>query len=171
MGLTALQLAVPAVDPILDALRPQLPAGATVLDPAHISFGYPWLPPDAARAIADDIADIVASQPSFEVELFGPRRFDPDARGRVTVWLEPHPRAQIDALQDTIAAVSGHHPTAFTPHCSVFRVRHAIDAGPLEAVARVFVPIRVRLDVVELHVQQRGGWRRERRMPLGRPSA
>ena len=79
---SALQLAVPAVDPLLDDVRPLLPDGATVLDPAHISFGYPWLEPATALAVIDDVGEVLARQRPFDVTLLGPRRFGPDRGGR-----------------------------------------------------------------------------------------
>ena len=86
-GVTVLQLMVPAVDPELDDLRPDLPAGSAVMDPAHISFGYPWLDPDAGRAALDDVEAALAREGPFDVELAGPRRFPPDRDGRVMLYL------------------------------------------------------------------------------------
>ncbi len=169
-GLTALQLAVPAVDPLLKDLRSSLPAGSTVFDPAHISFGYPWMEPSAGRAAIEDVARALAREAPFDVELAGPRRFPPDGNGRVTVWLEPYPAAAIHALNWVIADASGHDVDDFTPHCSLVRLARDVDPEPVERSVRPHLPLRARLDRVEFHVQASNGWTLERSMPLGTPS-
>ena len=163
---TALQLMVPAIDPLLEALRPQLPEGTAVLDPGHISFGYPWLDPDAGRAVLDDVAAALAREGPFDIELDGPRRFSPDARDRVTVYLEPAPAAAVRALSWVIADASG-RDIDFTPHCSLVRLPPGLDPGPFERLVRPHVPLTARLDRVEFSVQTDAGWTTERVMPLG----
>lgn len=166
-GISALQLAVPAVDPLLDDLRSMVPAGSTVLEPAHISFGYPWMDPSTGRAAIDDVAKALAREAPFDIELAGPRRFEPDSNGRVTVWLEPYPAAAIHALSWVIADASGHEIDDFTPHCSLVRLPPGVDAGPLERLVHARLPLRARLDRVEFHTRDEGGWRLERSLPLG----
>lgn len=167
-GLSALQLMVPAVDPVLDDLRPQLPDGAAVMDPGHISFGYPWLDPDAARVVLEDIEAALAREGPFDVELSGPRHFPADAAGRVTVYLAPQPEAAIQALSWIIADASG-HDTEFSPHCSLVRLPAGVDPGPLQRLVRPHLPLIARIDRVQFHVQGPDGWRVERSMPLGTP--
>lgn len=166
-GISALQLAVPAVDTILEELRPLLPSGTAVLDPAHISFGYPWIPPTTARAVIDDVADALAREAPFDVELTGPRRFPTDTKGRITVWLDPQPRSVLRALNRTISDASGHDVADLTPHCSLVRVGRTVDPSPFEAVVRARLPLTTRLDRVDFHVREGNRWRVERTMPLG----
>jgi hypothetical protein len=166
--LSALQLMVPVVDPVLDDLRPQLPEGATVMDPGHISFGYPWLDPDAGRIVLDDVATALAREGPFDVELFGPRHFPADGAGRVTVYLVPQPEAAIQALSWIIADASG-HDIEFSPHCSLVRLPAGADPGPLQRLIHPHLPLIARLDQVQFHVQGPDGWRVERSMPLGTP--
>jgi hypothetical protein len=167
--LSALQLMVAAVDPLLDELRPRLPDGSTVMDPGHISFGYPWLDPERGRAVLDDVAEALAREGPFDVELAGPRRFAPDAQGRVTVYAAPLPEAAIQALSWIIADASGHE-ISFTPHCSLVRLPPDVDPGPLERLLHTRLPLLARLDHVLFHVQGPNGWTVERRMPLGTPA-
>lgn len=164
---SALQLAVPAVDPLLDDLRPLLPDGATVLDPAHISFGYPWLAPATALAVIDDVGEVLARQRPFDVTLLGPRRFDPDRRGRVTLWLEPQPTATLLALGRIVGDAAGHPLDEYTPHCSLLRLPAGADPEPFHQLVAPRLPIVTRLERVELHVRDGGGWRHERTLPLG----
>ncbi|MBW3603685.1 MAG: 2'-5' RNA ligase family protein [Actinobacteria bacterium] len=166
-GISALQLAVSAVDPLLDDLRTMVPAGSAVLEPAHISFGYPWMEPSAGRAVIDDVAEALAREAPFDIELAGPRRFDPDPKGRVTVWLEPYPAAAIHALNWVIADASGHDVDDFTPHCSLVRLQAGIEPGPLERLVHQRLPLRARLDRVEFHTRDDDVWRLERSLPLG----
>jgi hypothetical protein len=163
---SALQLAVPAVDPLLDELHPLLPAGATVLDPAHISFGYPWLAPEAALAVVDDVAAALAEEPAVDVTLLGPRRFAPDRAGRVTVWLDPRPTPPLRDLGRAIAAVARRPAAAITPPSSRARRPAGVDPTPVEEVVAPRLPLVTRLDRVDLHVQASGGWRHARSMPL-----
>lgn len=164
---SALQVAVPAVDPLLEQLRPTLPAGATVLEPAHISFGYPWLDPPAARDVLDDVAAVLAEQAPFAVELTGPHRFAPDHDGRVVVWLEPQPAAAVRALGWLIADASGHDTDGFMPHCSLVRLPEGVDPAPLEQLVTPNLPLPARLDHVEFRVEHNGTWTLERTIPLG----
>lgn len=167
-GISALQLPVTAVDPLLDDLRAALPAGSTVVEPAHISFGYPWMEPSAGRAALDDVTAALAREGPFDVELAGPRRFEPDAQGRVTVWIEPYPPAAIHALSWVIADASGHDIDDFTPHCSLVRLAPGADPGPLERLLHDRIPLRARLSTVEFRVHtDADGWQLERSMPLG----
>jgi hypothetical protein len=165
-GLSTLRLMVPAVDPVLDDLRPQLPAGTAVMDPGHISFGYPWLDPAAGRAALDDVEAALARERPFDVELSGPRRFPAAAGGRVTVYLAPQPEAAIHALSWIIADASG-HDIEFTPHCALVRLPPEVDPGPLERLVHPHFPLIARLEQVQFHVQGSDGWRVERSMPLG----
>lgn len=167
---SALQLAVPAVDPLLDDLRPLLPDGATVLDPAHISFGYPWLEPEAALAVIGEVATALASKAPLDVTLRGPRRFAPDRAGRLTMWLEPQPTAPLVALGRAVEAVAGRPSDGFTPHCSLVRLPAGADPAPIDRIIAPRLPIATRLDRVELHVQASGGWRRARTIQLGGPT-
>jgi hypothetical protein len=166
-GISALQLAVPAVDPLLDELRTKLPEPATILDPARISFGYPWMEPTAGRAVIDAVAAALAHGGPLDIELAGPRRFAADSDGRVTVWLEPYPAAAIHALSWVIADVSGHDVEGFTPHCSLVRLPSDVQADTVERLVRAHLPLRARLDQVEFYVREDGDWQLERRLPLG----
>lgn len=165
-GLSTLQLMVPAVDALLDDMRAQLPVGSAVMDPGHISFGYPWMDPDGGRAVLDDVEAALAREGPFDVELSGPRRFPADQRGRVTLYLAPQPEAAIQALSWIIADASG-QDIDFVPHCSLVRLPPDVDPAPLERLVHRHMPVIARLERVEFHVEGSGGWTTERSMPLG----
>lgn len=167
VGISALQLAVPAVEPLLDGIRASLPPGSTTLGPAHISFGYPWLEPSAGRAVLDDVAAALAREAPFDVELAGPRRFATEPGGPITVWLAPHPAAAIHALSWVIGDAAGHDVENFTPHCSLVRFEPGIDPAPVERLLTPQVPLRARLETVEFRVRDEHGWQIERTLPLG----
>ena len=163
--LSTLQLAVPAADIVIERVRPLLPYGSTVLDPAHISFGYPWLEPDAARGVVDEVQEALADCSPVTVDLHGPRRFPPDHRGRTVLWLEPRPAEPIREISRVITRVSG-RPRDFRPHCSIVRLGEGVDPTPFEQVIDDALPLHATLDTIELHIRQLGQWRPERSITL-----
>lgn len=168
--MSALQLAVPGLEVLLDRLRPALPDGATVLNPPHVSLGYPWLPANAAVVVVDEVAARVAHLGPIEVLFTGPHRFPPDRRGRTTVVLRPVPEDPIRALVAAVADIAGSDPTGFTPHCSLFRIPAGVDPTPMEALVAPDLPLAARLDHLDLRVQGPGGngsgWRHHRTLQL-----
>jgi hypothetical protein len=145
---SALYLLVPAAEELLDAVR-GLP-GVALLEPAHISLGYPWLTAEQARERLDEVRAVAAARPPIEAVLSGPQRFTADVRGRLVVHLVP---ADDTPFRELSAALGGRLDT---PHLSVARVRLA--AGPggverVEAALRVLLPLRTSIDELEVTVR------------------
>ena len=140
------------------------------MDPGHISFGYPWLDPDVARSVIDDVAAALAAEQPFDIELGGPERFPADASDRTTVYLATDPKAALHALASVIGDASDHAIDDFTPHCSLVRLPAGVDSGPLEVLLRPHLPVHARLDTVAFQVETDGRWTTERTMHLGRPA-
>lgn len=156
-AISALQFAVPAAHEVLARMRPLLTKRCTVLDPPHISFGYPWLPAAAARDAIASVEAALSEVPPVPLRLVGPRRFATDHRGRVVLYLAPDPPDDVLAVGDVISTIAG-LPRAFTPHCSLVRLAADVDPAPFEAVAAASLPLQTVLHTIELHVRDRSQW-------------
>lgn len=157
--LSALFLVVADAEPLLDAVR-GLP-GVDLLEPAHISLGYPWLA-DAADRVEQVVA-AAASVRAGAVDLIGPELFVQDVRRRTVVHAtlsdDAVPRALADLLEAPLR----------TAHLSIARVRQAGDPAHVAAVVAPHLPLRVRLTELALTVREPNGWTTLVRAPLGAP--
>ncbi len=155
--LSALFLVVADAEPLLDAVR-GLP-GVSLLEPAHISLGYPWVE-DAVERV-EEVRAAAASVASGAVDLLGPELFVQDVRRRTVVHAtlsdDTVPRALAQALDAPLR----------TPHLSIARVRHHADAEQIAAVVAPYLPLRVRLTELELTVREHAGWVTLLRASLG----
>jgi hypothetical protein len=155
--LSALFLTVPEAEPLLDAVRGM--PGVALLEPAHISLGYPWLPD--AHLHVQEVCDAAAAVASGTVRLQGPELFSQDIRRRTVV----HAQLSDESIPRALAALLG--APLRTPHLSIARVRHHGDlAAVVDAVAHL-LPLTVHLDCLELTVKTTTGWETLVRAPLG----
>ncbi|MGZ6791413.1 MAG: 2'-5' RNA ligase family protein [Mycobacteriales bacterium] len=156
-GLSALYLPVPGAEVLLDAVRGI--EGVRLLEPAHVSLGYPWVA-DAAERLDEVKAAAAAVQPA-EVELVGPELFTQDARRRVVVHAllsdDAVPRELADRLDAPLR----------TAHLSVARLRHHTDPAPVLEAVSALLPLAVRLEELELTARGPHGWASLLRVPLG----
>ncbi len=158
-GASALQLLVPGAGPLLDAAR-DLP-GVALLEPPHVSLGYPWLPPEQALAAGDRLRAAAAAVPAFDAVLTGPHVFAPDGRGRVLV----HARLADEQPVHRLAALLG--ADLRTVHLSVARVLRAGDVDAVLAAVAPLLPRPVRVAELELTVRTDGRWSLAGRAALG----
>ena len=111
MSLSALFLVVPEAEVLLDAVR-GLP-GVALLEPAHVSLGYPWV--RDARDRVDQVRAAAAQVKPHVVELRGPELFVQDVRQRTVVHGllsdDSVPRRLADLLDAPLR----------TPHLSIAR--------------------------------------------------
>src|SRR5207244_2252453 len=135
---SALFLTVPEAEPLLDAVR-GLP-GVALLEPAHISIGYPWVPDPSV----DRVLEAAAQVKPHVVELRGPELFVQDVRQRTVVHGllsdETVPRRLAELLDAPLR----------TPHLSIARVRKSGDVGQVVDAVAHLLPLRVRLEFLEL---------------------
>lgn len=152
----ALQLLVPEAEPLLDAVRGMPRVG--LLEPAHVSLGYPWRTADRVdRQLVRRAAQATAA---FEVRLGQVRAFAPDARGRVLVHAVPDDDRPFRALAALVEA------DLRDVHLSLARV---LPGGDLQQVVRrvePLLPVVAALCVLELTVQRDGAWQAGERFPL-----
>lgn len=126
--------------------------GVGLLEPPHVSLGYPWLPADEALARVEDVRAAAGRVPAFGAGLTGPHTFAPDGRGRVLV----HARLADDAPVRVLAGLLG--ADLREVHLSLARV---LPGGDLPAVLEALAPLLPRLvavRVLELTVRRAGVW-------------
>lgn len=152
----ALQLLVPAAEPLLDAVRDLPHVG--LLEPAHVSLGYPWRP--AAQADPDVVRRAAARVPAFDLVLGRVRAFAADPRGRVLVHAVPEDDAPFRRLAALVEA------DLRDVHLSVARVLPAGDVDAVLARVAPLLPLTCRVAVLELTVQRDGAWQPGLRLPL-----
>ena len=126
--------------------------GVGLLEPPHVSLGYPWLPAEEALARVADVRSAAARVPAFDARLTGPHTFAADARGRVLV----HARLDDDAPVRALAGLLG--ADLREVHLSLARVPAGGDLpAVLEALAPL-LPCVVAGRVLELSVRRAGTW-------------
>lgn len=156
---SALYLPVPDAEPLLDAVR-DLP-GVALLEPAHVSLGYPWVTAEQARARLDEVREVAARTAAWDVVLAGPHRFDTDVRGRTVVHLVPEDDAPFLALAKALGA------GLRTPHLSVARVLAAGSPQEVEGRLAGLLPLRTSLRELEVTVRSGRTWSSALRVSLG----
>ena len=157
MTLSALFLVVPEAEVLLDAVR-GVP-GVALLEPAHVSVGYPWAAD--ARERVDQVRAAAAQVRPRVVELRGPELFVQDVRQRTVVHGllsdETVPRRLAELLDAPLR----------TPHLSIARVRRNGDVSAVVDAIRPLLPLRVRLETLALTVREPTGWTTLLELPLG----
>lgn len=146
--LASLQLLVPGAEPLLDAVRGR--AGVGLLEPAHVSLGYPWRP--AAEADAALVALAAARVPPFVLRLARLGRFDPDTRGRVVLHAVPDDDGPVRALAGLVGG------DLRDTHLSVARVLPGTDVDEVAALVEHLLPLDVAVEELELTVQRDRRW-------------
>ena len=144
----ALQLLVPEAEQLLDAVRGL--AGVGLLEPAHVSLGYPWRTAEAADPSVVQAA--AARTRAFQVRFAEARTFSPDGRGRVLVHVAPDDDEPFHELARVVQA------DLRQVHLSVARV--VKDGDIAEVVRRVepLLPLVATVRLLELTAQCGGVW-------------
>ena len=144
----ALQLLVPGAEPLLDAVR-GLP-GVGLLEPAHVSLGYPWRP--AAEADPGLVALAAAQVPPFVLRFGALGRFGPDPRGRVLLHAVPDDDAPVRALARVVGG------ELRDTHLSIARVLAGTDVDEVAARLEPLLPLTCPVGVLELTLQRERVW-------------
>lgn len=155
MTLSALFLLVPEAEVLLDAVRGM--DGVGLLEPAHVSLGYPWVPDPSVDAVRAAAAQVKPRT----VELRGPELFVQDVRQRTVV----HALLSDESVPRRLAALLD--APLRTPHLSIARVRKHGDVGAVVDAVTPLLPLRVRLEMVELTLRTDTGWQTLAQLPLG----
>ena len=169
METTALICPLPRLAPLLAPWRERHDPSAAAGIPPHITVLAPFLPPEDLRV--DDleaVRSLVAPREPIEVELTRVGMFDSDV-----LHLRPDPDDAFRGLTEAVVArypqispYGGRHREV-VPHVTVGkaiprpRARHAARSLMLA------LPVRIRVDVVQLWVRGREGWMAGASFPLG----
>lgn len=171
---TALLVLVPEAEPVVGRWRERLDPAAGWGVPAHVTVLYPFVPleelDDAAFAALTALA---AGTPAVDVVLARTATFGADV-----LWLAPEPAGPFRALT---RAVGERFPRALpyggahgglddvVPHLTVADHPSAADLQAARADVGARLPVRTRVRELTLLAGEPrpGGWRVERRFPLG----
>lgn len=155
MAQTALLVPVPRIGPLIEPWRRRHDPSATSGIPPHVNVLFPFLAPD--ELTADDVEalrTLVADRPAFHVDLATVGMFDADV-----LHVRPEPDAP---FRDLTAAVHARFPQAppyegrhaeIIPHVTVGH--HIPEAWARHAARSLMLalPLRIRVDVVQLWVR------------------
>ncbi len=151
-------------------LRRRLDPNAREGVPAHVTVLYTFR---AAEEIDDGVvarlAEICRRTPAFELTFLRTSRFPG------VVWLAPEPRDPIDALTAALVEAfpdcppyGGRHRDP-EPHLTVAIQPNEARLGRAERTLRrrLARPVRAHIESCALFAHAAGGWREQRRFPLG----
>lgn len=166
-GQTALVALFPAADAVVQGWRAEHDAAAARGVPAHVTVLFPFLP--AERITDHDLSElraIFAAQQAFEVKFGSCGRF-PDL-----LYLAPEPAEPFRALTRAVTARWPEAPPyggaydEVVPHLTV---ANGVDGAAMDAVEAELsprLPVRERVEQVELFTFDGATWRSRRRFPL-----
>ena len=153
-GHSVLVVPVPELDPFVRARTAHYDASFLSGDPsfahAHVTLLGPWLP-DPAVADLDTVAQVLARFEPFEAELGEVAAF-PDG----LVHLRPEPDAPFRALTQALVARFPHCPPYAgrfpdpVPHLTLDQTSEAVTVDSVAAELRGILPVRLRVDRVDL---------------------
>lgn len=149
----AVQLLVPALgaaqQAAADAAREAGDEKITVLDPPHVSLGYPWqAPPTEAEVRAVGARHLPLTVGLGTLDVFGP-----DTQGRRTLHV---PVLDGGVLQELATQLGWVGPV--TPHCSLVRSDSEDALARAREAAVPLVPAVVTLTTIEVTMRTAGTW-------------
>lgn len=160
-GTTAVIVAVPEAQDLVDRGRLLFDSHALNGVPAHVTILYPFVAePDLTDDVVAAAQDILAERPAFDLEFATTARFDGDL-----VYLEPRPAQPFRDLTAAFAARWPDHPPyrgayqTVIPHLTLLEPVAPDIADRFEADARKELPIRARVVQAELIGYDGERWR------------
>jgi 2'-5' RNA ligase len=170
---TAVIVAVPAADPLVDEHRRHLDAAASWGVPAHVSVLYPFVEPaQVDDQVIDTLAAAIGSVAAFDCRFERTQWF-----GQDVLWLDPDPAGWFRDLTASVwGAFPDHAPYGgayddVTPHLTVAERRlgslAAVKAA--EQAVQAGLPVSTRIDRVLLiaGTQAPSSWRLVHEFRLG----
>lgn len=167
---TGLVLPVPAADPLVGDIRRRFDPNAGLGVPAHVTLIHPFRPWETldSKALAC-LGDIFRRAPPFELAFASVGRFPG------VCWLEPEPRAPVDALVRVLNQAFPDCPPYGgrfadpVPHLTVAALQDEarLDSIQAKLERRLARPLRVRVETCALFIRTDEGWIERLRFPLG----
>ncbi|KID28832.1 2'-5' RNA ligase superfamily [Prauserella sp. Am3] len=153
-GHTVLAIGVPDLDDYVRARTAHYDASFVSADPAfvhaHVTLLAPWTP-NPTRSDLDGIGRIAAASAPFDIRL---ERIDTFPDG--LIHLRPEPEAPLRALTAALSAAFPDHPPYggrfgdVRPHLTLDAVADGITPGTVAADLRDLLPVRQRVDRIDL---------------------
>ncbi len=168
---SALIIAVPEAEPLVNTLRDQFDRSAAQGVPAHITILYPFLPPQALTPIElANLRALFASIPAFEFSLIETRHFPG------VLYLAPSPAECFKALTHAVVErypeyqPYGGAYTEVIPHLTI---ADRLEPAQLADMEREFtrqhraqLPVKVKAHAVTLIENSSGRWETLEKFPL-----
>jgi len=167
----ALVVLVPEVEPLVAPFRLEHDPSAVKGVPAHITINYPFLPAiDSDEDLQRELSELFSKAQAFQFTFNHFARF-PDV-----LYLAPEPVAPFKRLIDLVAARFPESPPyegAFEeliPHLTVAQTQDerilALLERELEALAREYLPLSIRVEQVTRMDNRAGRWHQVSSYPL-----
>jgi len=172
MSETAIAIAVPEADPLVDLLRREHTRDGGDGMPAHITLLYPFTETDTlvARRLGR-VREVLAAFAACEIEFAETRRFA--LKPEAVLWLAPSPSEQLVAMIDALATEFPEHPPfggrfdSIVPHLTLAVTADSGVLDRIESEVTRALPIRARIVQAALYEHAATGWRERSRFELG----
>ena len=167
LGLSAVVLPVPAVDPIVSPWRDQFDPPVPDGMPPHITALFPFLPEhQLTDEVVGQLQALCAACDPMTVEFAGTARFPG------VLYLQPEPA---DELRDLTLALAARWPEVppygglhddVVPHLTV-ALGDDVSFDAIETALATQLPVRARLREARLYVFDGSRWQVRAELPLG----
>jgi 2'-5' RNA ligase len=164
---SAIVVAVPEAEPIVEHLRLRHTSDGPLGMPPHVTLLFPFVPAALVAEAEDALASLVHEQPAFDAT------FGRTARFPALLYLDPQPAEPFGSLTEAIAAAWPEYPPYEGAHEQVIphlTVAESEDGALLDALAAdvaPLLPLRVRVEAASVFVEdEAGSWHEHSRLPF-----
>jgi hypothetical protein len=168
---SAVVVAVPAAEPVVQAHRARFDETSGWGVPAHVTVLYPFVPPsELDEGVLSTLADAVGTVPRFRTEWNATGWFDEDV-----LWLAPDPEEPFRALTAAVFRAFPDWPpyggeySDLAPHLTVATEGTPSEMRAVERELREHLPICMVVNEVQVMCGSHSvnSWRTIRGVPLG----
>lgn len=172
-GESAIVLLVPEAEPVVGRWRDRYDSSVALGLPAHVTLLFPWLDAPLTGDDKRELADVLLSQPSFEVT------FSTTGRFTAVLYLQPDDDGPLLGLMNRLYEAfpdyppyGGIHEDNVVPHLTIVDASREGDfeAVAAEVVADVHPRLPIGMEVREVTLIESdddGIWRVRTAIPLG----
>ena len=170
-GDTGLILVLPEVDAVVAPWRARLEPNAALGVPAHVTVLYPFVPaPELTSEVLEELDEAFADVPPFGLRLTRFERFPDDG----VLFLAPEPAETCRRLTAIVQArwpehrpYGGAHAEV-VPHLTLAIGASRAEEALVEAALGPRLPLRARVEAVDLMAFDGAAWVGHSRFSLGR---